>query len=215
MPKLSALTRTSFLLAFFFTFDKALAFIKAILFNKIVGLEGMGIFGASNNIPDYLSALLSGGALGMAFIPVLKEYLDREGRSAAWDLFSRVINLAFLLTAAVSVIIIALAGPLVRYIIVPSFTPENQVLTASLMRLDLLAILLFSISGLVMSGLQANKHFLLPALAPVFYNLGQIFGVTVLSPSQSLHLGPFLLPAFGLGCTGWSTVSSWERPCIC
>lgn len=202
MPKLSQLTRTSFMLAFFFIFDKALAFIKSMLFNKIVGLEGMGIFGASNNIPDYLSALLSGGALGIAFIPVLKEYLDREGRSAAWDLFARVINLAFLVTAAVSVVIIALAGPLVRYIIVPHFSPENQALTASLMRLDLLAILLFSISGLVMSGLQANKHFLLPALAPIFYNLGQIFGVTVLTPNQGLHIGPVTLPAFGLGLYG-------------
>ena len=202
MPKLSQLTRTSFMLAFFFTFDKVLAFVKSMLFNKIVGLEGMGIFGASNNIPDYLSALLSGGALGMAFIPVLREYLDREGRSAAWDLFARVINLAFLVTAAVSVVIIALAGPLVRYIIVPHFTPEKQALTASLMRLDLLAILLFSISGLIMSGLQANKHFLLPALAPIFYNLGQIFGVTVLTPNQGLHLGPLTLPAFGLGLYG-------------
>ena len=202
MPKLSQLTRTSFLLAFFFTADKGLAFIKSILFNKIVGLEGMGIFGASNNIPDYLSALLSGGALGMAFIPVLREYLDRQGRSAAWDLFSRVINLAFLLTAAISALIIALAGPLVKYIIAPYFTPEKQALTASLMRLDLLAILLFSISGLVMSGLQANKHFLLPALAPIFYNLGQIFGVTVLTPSLGLHLGPLTLPAFGLGLYG-------------
>jgi putative peptidoglycan lipid II flippase len=202
MPKLSQLTRTSILLAFFFTFDKALAFIKAMLFNRIVGLEGMGIFGASNNIPDYLSALLSGGALGMAFIPVLREYLDRDGRSAAWDLFARVVNLAFVITAAVSVVIILLAEPLVRYVIVPSFTPEKQTLTASLMRIDLLAILIFSISGLVMSGLQANKHFLLPALAPVFYNLGQIFGVTILTPTSGLHLGPVTLPAFGLGLYG-------------
>jgi putative peptidoglycan lipid II flippase len=199
MQKLSQLTRISFLLAFFFTFDKALAFLKALLFNRIVGLDGMGIFGASNNIPDYLSALLSGGALGMAFIPILREYIDRQGRPAAWDLFSRVINLAFLLTGAVSAIIIALADPLVRYIIVPHFTPENQALTVSLMRLDLFAILLFSISGLVMSGLQANKHFLLPALAPIFYNLGQIFGVTILTPSQGLHLGPVVFPAFGMG----------------
>jgi putative peptidoglycan lipid II flippase len=202
MPKLTHLTRTSILIAVFFTFDKALAFVKSMLFNKIVGLEGMGIFGASNNIPDYLSALLSGGALGMAFIPVLREYLDRQGRPAAWDLFARVVNLAFVITAVVSVIIIALAEPLVRYVIVPHFTPEKQALTASLMRLDLLAILLFSISGLVMSGLQANKHFFLPALAPIFYNLGQIFGVTVLTPTEGLTLGPITLPAFGLGLYG-------------
>jgi len=202
MKKLTFLTRTSFLLAAFFAIDKVLAFGKSMLFNKIVGLEGMGIFGAANNLPDYLSALLSGGALGIAFIPVLRATLDQEGRREAWDLFARILNLAFLVTAVISAVIIVLAEPLVRYIIVPKFTPAEQVLTASLMRLDLTAILIFSISGLVMSGLQANQHFLLPALAPVLYNLGQIFGVTVLSPEKGLHFGPIQLPAFGLGLYG-------------
>jgi len=200
--KLSFLTRTSLLLSFFFALDKVFAFGKTLLFNKIVGLEGMGIFGAANNIPDYLSALLSGGALGVAFIPVLTEYLDQQGRREAWDLFSRIINLAFVITGAFSVIIILLAQPMVRYIIAPGFTPDKQTLTASLMRIDLIAILIFSISGLVMASLHANQHFFLPVLAPILYNLGQIFGVTILSPSTGLHLGSFQLPAFGLGLYG-------------
>ena len=202
MRKLTFLTRISLLLGAFFALDKALAFVKSMLFNKIVGLEGMGIFGAANNIPDYLSALLSGGALGMAFIPVLTEYLDRQGRDEAWALFSRIINLAFIVTGTASIVIILLAAPLVQYIIAPGFPPDKQALTASLMRLDLAAIVLFSISGLVMSGLQANKHFLLPAMAPVLYNLGQIFGVMVLSPTEGLHVGSVTLPAFGLGLYG-------------
>ncbi len=70
------------------------------------------------------------------------------------------------------------------------------------MRLDLVAILIFSISGLVMASLQANQHFFLPALAPILYNLGQIFGVMILSPSTGLHLGPIQLPGFGLGLYG-------------
>jgi putative peptidoglycan lipid II flippase len=70
------------------------------------------------------------------------------------------------------------------------------------MRLDLVAILIFSISGLVMASLHANQHFFLPALAPILYNLGQIFGVTILSPSIGLHLGPLHLPGFGLGLYG-------------
>lgn len=202
MKNLSFLTRTSLMLGAFFAIDKVLAFGKSLLFNRIVGLEGMGIFGAANNIPDYLSALLSGGALGIAFIPVLREYLDRQGRPQAWDLFSRVINLAFVVTIAFSSLIILLAGPLVRYVIAPGFTPEQQIQTASLMRLDLVAIVIFSISGLVMAGLQSNQHFFLPALAPIMYNLGQIFGVLVLSPSQPISLGPIQLPAFGLGLYG-------------
>ena len=110
----------------------------------------------------------------MAFIPVLTEYLDKQGRREAWDLFSRIINLAFVITGGFSLIIIPLTQPLVHYVIAPGFTPANQILTASLMRLDLVAILIFSISGLVMASLQANQHFFLPALAPILYNLGQI-----------------------------------------
>jgi putative peptidoglycan lipid II flippase len=202
MRKLSFLTRTSLLLSFFFAADKGLAFGKSLLFNKIVGLEGMGIFGAANNIPDYLSALLSGGALGMAFIPVLREYIDFRSREEAWDLFSRIINLAFVITGAASVGIILLTQPLVRYIIAPGFSADQQTLTASLMRLDLLAIIVFSVSGLVMASLHANQHFFLPALAPILYNLGQIFGVLVLSPTEGLHIGPVHLPGFGLGLYG-------------
>jgi putative peptidoglycan lipid II flippase len=202
MRRLSFLTRTSLLLSFFFAADKVLAFGKTLLFNKIVGLEGMGIFGAANNIPDYLSALLSGGALGVALVPVLRETIDREGGSQAWDLFARIVNLAFVVTGVASLVIILLAEPFVSRIVAPGFSPEKQALTASLMRLDLGAILIFSISGLVMAGLHANQHFLLPALAPLLYNLGQIFGVTVLSPSENLFLGPVRLPAFGMGLYG-------------
>ena len=202
MNKFSRLSRISLLLGFFFATDKALAFGKSLLFNKIVGLDGMGIFGAANNIPDYLSALLSGGALGMAFIPVLTEYLDKGERRESWELFSKIINLAFVITGLFAVMIILLADPLVKYVVAPGFSPDKQILTASLMRLDLAAIVIFSISGLVMASLQANQHFFLPALAPVLYNLGQIFGVTILSPTTGLHVGPIQLPAFGLGLYG-------------
>ena len=82
------------------------------------------------------------------------------------------------------------------------------------MRLDLVAILIFSISGLVMSGLQANQHFLLPALAPILYNLGQIFGVTILLLARDCTLARFTCQPLGLDLRGWCTGSSWGRGCI-
>jgi putative peptidoglycan lipid II flippase len=112
------------------------------------------------------------------------------------------LNLAFLVTAAFAVIIAVLAEPLVRHVIAPGFPTEQQVLTVSLMRLDLIAILIFSISGLVMAGLQANQHFLLPAMAPGLYNLGQIFGLLIFVPEKGYNLGPLTLPAFGMGIYG-------------
>ena len=70
------------------------------------------------------------------------------------------------------------------------------------MRLNLVATLIFSISGLVMAGLQANKHFFLPALAPILYNVGQIFGATILAPTTGYMVLGIQLPAFGMGLYG-------------
>jgi putative peptidoglycan lipid II flippase len=180
---MTRISRASLIIAVFFTLDKAFGFIRQVLFNRQFNPTERDIFFVSNNIPGLLSALISGGALGMALIPVLTEFMDRDGRKAAWDLFSRILNLAFLVTAIISVVIILLADPIIRYVIAPGFAdPAMWSLTANLMRMDLAAIVIFSISGLVMAGLQANQHFLTPAMAPSLYNLGQIFGVLVLAP---------------------------------
>jgi putative peptidoglycan lipid II flippase len=197
------IARSSLIIAVFFAIDKVLGFVRQVLTAHQFGLTyQIDVFNAANNIPDLLSALISGGALGIALIPVLSEYLEKHGRPASWDLFSRILNLAFLVTGAIALLIILLASPLVDHIIAPGFPPEQKALTVELMRLDLLAIIIFSISGLLMAGLQANQHFLLPAMAPAMYNIGQIFGVTILSPSQGFNLGPVTLPAFGLGIHG-------------
>jgi putative peptidoglycan lipid II flippase len=200
---MSHIARSSLIVAVFFGLDKILGFARQVMVARQFALTyNIDVFNAANNIPDLLSALISGGALGVALIPVLSEYLERSGRPSAWDLFSRIINLAFLVTAALSLLIAVFARPLVEIVIAPGFPAPQKALTVELMRLDLVAIVIFSISGMVMAGLQANQHFLLPAMAPALYNIGQIFGVAVLAPSQGLHLGPLHLPAYGFGIYG-------------
>ena len=203
MRKLSHLTRTSLLLGFLFALDKALAFARSILIARQLQLTANAdAFNSANNLPDMLFALISGGALAMAFIPVLSEYLTTKGRAATWDLFSRVVNLAFVVTAFLACLVAIFAQPLVDHVVAPGFPAPQRQLVAELMRLNLIATVIFSLSGLVMAGLQANQHFFLPALAPAFYNLGQIFGALVLLPKEPYHLGALTLPAFGLGVRG-------------
>lgn len=195
--------RSSLIIAVFFGIDKIIGFVRALIVNRQFGLSyDLDIFNVANNIPDLLSALISGGALGVALIPVLSEYLDKHGRPAAWNLFSRILNLAFIVTGLIAVLIAVFAEPLVANIIAPGFLSSQKALTVELMRIDLFAILIFSISGLVMAGLQANQHFLLPALAPGLYNIGQIFGAAVLAPDAGFQLGPITLPGMGLGIHG-------------
>ncbi|MEX1246857.1 MAG: murein biosynthesis integral membrane protein MurJ [Anaerolineales bacterium] len=204
-PRISHFARSALIIAFFFGIDKVLAFVRQILVNNLFGLSyEQDVFNAANNIPDLLSALISGGALGVALIPVLSDYMEKRGRSASWELFVRILNLAFLVTAALAIVIAIFAPFLIDNVIVPNLPAEQRALSAELMRLDLIAIVVFSISGLAMAGLQANQHFLLPALAPALYNIGQILGLIVLAPESPLKIAGITLPLpyFGLGIHG-------------
>jgi putative peptidoglycan lipid II flippase len=203
--RFSRVTRITFLLVVFFALDKVVAFIRQVIIARQFGLSAeLDSFNVANNLPDLLFALISGGALAMAFIPVLAEEITKGGRQAAWNLFSKIANLAFLVTAGLAVLVALFADPMVRWElgIAPGFESSQQDLVVNLMRLNLIATLIFSISGLVMAGLQANQHFLLPAMAPLLYNFGQIFGALILSPQEGYRLGGVSLPSFGLGVHG-------------
>jgi putative peptidoglycan lipid II flippase len=205
MRKFSHLTRISLLLTSFFAMDKLVAIVRQVVINRQFGLSAeLDAFNAANNLPDLLYALISGGALSIAFIPVLSEVLSTSGRKDAWKLFSRITNLAFLVTAMCSIVFALLADHLVgwRLGVAPGFSDTQQQLVANLMRLNLIATLIFSISGLVMAGLQANQHFLFPAMAPILYNVGQIFGAVILAPEGGISLGPVTVPTFGFGVRG-------------
>ncbi|OGE26691.1 murein biosynthesis integral membrane protein MurJ [Candidatus Daviesbacteria bacterium RIFCSPHIGHO2_02_FULL_39_12] len=182
---MSKLFKASLIITIFFGINKIVALLRQAIIARQFGLTSdIDAFNVANNLPDLLFSLISGGALALAFIPVLTEYLDKKGRDDSWRLFSQIANLVFLTTAVLSIIVAVFTNPLISSPIgvAPGFTPAQQALTANLMRLNLIATLVFSLSGLVMAALQSNKHFLLPAIAPILYNVGQIVGAVFLAP---------------------------------
>ncbi|MBN8580241.1 MAG: hypothetical protein J0L96_06180 [Anaerolineae bacterium] len=191
MNKLSPLARNSLIVAFLFFINKVLALGDTVIVSRIYSneVELLDTFNAANNLPDLLFALISGGALAMAFIPLLTEYLTTKDRAAAWDLFSRVANFGFVVTALFALVVAIFAQQIVdaEIGIAPGFGQEQRTLLAELMRLNLVGTLIFSISGLVMASLQANQHFVMPAIAPSVYNVGQIFGAIVLVPIYGIY----------------------------
>jgi putative peptidoglycan lipid II flippase len=219
------IARSFLLVGFLFGADKLVAMVRQILIGQTFGVGSqLDAFNAANNLPDLIFALISGGAMAVAIIPVLTETLDREGRDAAWALFSRLANWAFLITAALAGVLALFAQPFIAHVVVPNFDAAHQALTTGLMRLDLLALLIFSISGLVMGSLQSFKHFLLPALAPILYNVGLIFGVLVLVPrfgifglaygtilGAGLHLA-IQVPALITHGFRWTPSIDWRHP---
>ncbi len=163
--------------------------------SKIVGLGRemvvAGTFGtgpeldayyAAFGVPDLLFTLIAGGALASAFIPVFSGYLARRDTAGAWRLASAVTNLVFLVVAVIAVLMAWATPALVSGLIAPGFSAAQQQLTVRLIYPILLSTLIFSVSGIVMGILNAHQHFLLPAFAPAFYNLGIILGALFLTP---------------------------------
>jgi putative peptidoglycan lipid II flippase len=182
--------KSTIIVGVFFALEKGLGFIRQVIIARTFGLSAeLDAFNAANNLPDLLFALISGGALSMALIPVLSEKLEKSGSKAAWDLFSRIGNLLFIVTASFSILIAIFSERIIssNLGIAPGFDASQQALAAELMRMNLIATLLFSMSGLVIAGLQANQHFVLPALAPSMYDVGTLFGVLVLVPKFGIH----------------------------
>src|SRR5512136_2803285 len=133
MRKLTFLTRTSLLLFFLFGLDKLLAFLRSIIVTRQFQLSAaFDAFNSANNLPDLLYALISGGTLAMALIPVLSQTLTESGRRDLWNVFSRVANIFFLAAALLAAGIAVFAQPIVvsQIGIVPGFTTEQQGLVA-------------------------------------------------------------------------------------
>ena len=199
------IARSTLIIAVFFGLEKLLGFFRNVLIARTFNLSTeLDAFNAANNIPDLIFALISGGALAMAFIPILSEYRESKSKTEMWDLFSQITNGVFLVTLALSVMMAINAKQLVSWEIgiAPGFTTTQQNLVTVLMRFNLIATLLFSLGGLAVAGLQAQQHFLIPALAPSMYDIGSLIGIVILAPEKGYQLGPITLPAYNLGVFG-------------
>lgn len=135
-------------------------------------------FDAAQQFPTFIFAVVAGGAIGSAFIPTFSAYFARDDESGAWRLFSAIINLTFIVTLLVSLFTFIFTPFLTHFFLQESISehPELFDLTVRLMRVMLLTPMIFSVSGVIMGTLNARQHFLLPAIAPIMYNLGIIAG---------------------------------------
>jgi putative peptidoglycan lipid II flippase len=144
-------------------------------------------FIAAQRVPETLFVLVAGGALGSAFIPVFTRFLALGDRESAQRLANGVITLLIGVATALAVLVFILAVPVVDHLLVPKAAPETQALTVELMRIMLLTVIIFGVSGLAMGILNAYQHFTAPALAPSMYNIGLIFGALVLARHENVH----------------------------
>lgn len=177
----------AFIVMIFFVLSRVTGLAREVIIGARFGTSGdYDAYLAAFRIPDLLFQLVAGGALGSAFIPVFAEPWARGDKSAAWQLFSRVLTLVTLLLVGMALLAALFAGPLVEFVIAPGFSAQQQAQTAALMRIMLAGTVIFGAGGLVMGALNATQHFLWPAAAPVAYNAAIIAAAWWLAPSLGI-----------------------------
>ncbi len=140
-------------------------------------------FVAAFRLPNLLRDLFAEGALSAAFVPVFTEHLLNKGKKEAFRLANLVINGLTLILTAIITVAIFLTPYLVR-LIAPGFSriPGKSELTTLLAQIMFPFLLFISLAAISMGMLNTLRYFAVPALAPVFLNLGMIFAGFFISP---------------------------------
>ncbi|TAL19704.1 hypothetical protein EPN90_02610 [Patescibacteria group bacterium] len=132
---------------------------------------------ASFQAPNFIFNLLILGTLSVALIPVFVDYYEKN-RIQAWRVAGAIANAAALLVGALSLLLFVFAPQLTPFI-APGFTGEKLALAVTLTRIMAFSPLLFALSSVFGSVLNARRQFLATALAPVVYNLSIIAGIVL------------------------------------
>lgn len=162
--------------------SRILGFIRERAVAEVFGRTATtDVFFAAFALPDLMYQLLVGGALSSAFIPVFTQYLAKDDEKEAWYVASVFLNTTFLILLLIMILGVIFT-PILAPLVGVGFSGEQRELLVLLMRVTFPAVFFTALAGLAMGVLHSYQKFLLPALGPIIYNLGQILGAYLLGP---------------------------------
>jgi len=198
-PQTSVLSAATIIM-FMVVASRILGLIRQRVLASFFTPEELSLFFAAFRLPDLIFEILVFGTFSAAFIPVFTGLIKKNkqslagkaGRKEAWQVASTVVNIGlsiFLVLAA----LLAIFSPHLYGVLAPGFTNGQQETIVSLTRILFAAQGFFVVSYVLTAVLESSRRFLVPAIAPLFYNLGIIFGTLFLA--RQFHL---MAPVIGV-----------------
>ena len=165
-------------------------------------------------IPDLLSYLLAGAYLTITLIPILSRHIETGDHLRADRAFTSVFRFVTAGIVALTALMWVLAEPIVG-LAFPEAADQDRLV--SMTRLVLPAQVFLVVGALLMAVQYTHRRFLLPALAPLIYNIGIItgglIGAATGDPSPEAFLWGVLAGAavgnFGLQWIGAKKTGTW------
>jgi len=186
----NSISSASLILAITFGLSAILGFLRSrFLYARFFQccVLDLDAYNAAFRLPDLIFKLLVTGALSASFIPVFSSYLHKKPQEAH-RLASSVINLLFMVFLIASIIILIFTRPLSE-LIAKGFNGYQVDLMVNMTRILLIAQIFFLLSNFATGILQVKQNFLIPALAPIVYNVFIILSIFTLVPAFGIY-GP-------------------------
>lgn len=136
------------------------------------------------NFPELVQTLFFSGAASYFLVPISTKY-SKDQRTFSL-VYSTFINVAFILTILVTVILFFLSSGIID-IIAPGFSPEQRLITRNLFLIMLPVITLHGLLSVMKSFLNARDHYVGPELSGILWNLAFIFSCIGLSARFGIY----------------------------
>jgi putative peptidoglycan lipid II flippase len=133
-------------------------------------------------LPEILNHVVATGFLSVTFIPLYIRRLIQAGDAEAGRVFSNLLCVFGSVASAGVGLAMAFAPQLVAWAAPGLQDPDALAAAVRMTRIILPAQIFFFMGGLLTAVQFAREHFLVPALAPLIYNLGIIAGGLLLGP---------------------------------
>jgi len=171
--------------------SRVLGLVRQRVLANFFNADTLSLFFAAFRLPDTLFEVLVFGTFSSAFVPVFTKSL-KIGRKQAWETAAYVTNIGLIIFAIFALLIIIFANQLYG-VLAPGYPEVDRGQIVILTRVIFAAQGFFVVSYVLTGVLESLRRFLIPALAPLLYNIGIILG-TVLFAKQ---LG-IMAPAIGV-----------------
>jgi putative peptidoglycan lipid II flippase len=175
------------LIMFMIVISRVLGLVRQRTLAHYFTPDDLSLFFAAFRLPDLIFEVLVFGTFSSAFIPVFSKAL-KKGNGKAWEIASSVLNIGMILFVIFALLMGIFAQELYG-IFAPGYSLADREKIVGVARILFAAQGLFVMSYILTGVLESLRHFLIPSLAPLLYNMGIIVGTILFSKNMHL-MGP-------------------------
>lgn len=156
--------------------SRVMGFIREVYIARTFGAGWKtDAFYAAFTIPDWLNYIVAGGTASITFVSIYSKFLAEKREGEAQKTFSVILTVMGAVMVG-GIVLGEIFTPQLIHLMFKKFSGEQFELCVFLTRVLLPAQAFFYVGGVVSAVLLARRLFLLPALGPLIYNGGIIFG---------------------------------------